>query len=209
MRGALGGPALRRAALSSSGVSTSRVADGSSTSVRHSVGIPARSSRRPTSPIIPRARGYNHRGRMSGVDDRSPSRRAVTRRFAVHQRMISRATSRGLSSARSMGNNSVAPLVRAARKPRTTEVDSPSERSGLAIKETGCPRSSTRMRRARGAVTTTIVCTANGASTAIVLRIRLTPRIFVKAFDRPIRVEKPAANTTMRSLESSLLIIDI
>ncbi len=43
----------------------------------------------------------------------------------------------------------------------------------------------------------------------MVLRIKLTPRIFMKAFDRPIRVEKPAANTTICSLPSRLLIIAI
>ncbi|MGB6309414.1 MAG: hypothetical protein WBF89_16635 [Steroidobacteraceae bacterium] len=101
-----------------------------------------------------------------------------------------------------MGSNKVAPLKRAVHRPRPIDVDNPNERFELLTKQTGCPRNSTRMRRARGTVTTTIFCTANGASTAIVLRIKLTPRIVAKAFDRPIRVEKPAANTTMRSLES-------
>jgi len=177
--------------------------------MRCSLGNPARSSRRPISPTIPRARWYNQRGKMSGVDARSPSRRAVTRRVAVRQRTISRSTSRALKSARSIGNINVAPLKRAVHKPRTTDVDSPKERCLLATKQTGSPRSSTRIRRALGDVTTMMGRAANGASSPIVLRIKVTPRTFAKAFGRPIRVENPAANTTIRNLKSSLLIIGI
>jgi xanthine dehydrogenase accessory factor len=42
----------------------------------------------------------------------------------------------------------------------------------------------------------------------IVRKIKLTPWILANAFDRPIRLDKPAARTTICSLESSLRIID-
>jgi xanthine dehydrogenase accessory factor len=116
--------------------------------------------------------------------------------------------SRPLSSARSMGNSNIAPLNREALTPLITEVASPKAFAGFATRVIEQLRNSTRIRCALGPVTTIILFAAKGARTLIVLKIKLNPWILANAFDRPIRLDKPAARTTICSLESSLRIID-
>lgn len=65
-----------------------------------------------------------------------------------------------------------------------------------------------RIRCALGPVTTIILLAAKGVRTLIVRKIKLTPWILANAFDRPIRLDKPAASTMICSLKSSLRIID-
>ena len=107
-----------------------------------------------------------------------------------------------------MGSNRTAPLNREALIPLTTEVASPDAFAGFAMKTTEHLRNSTRILCALGPVTTIILFAAKGARTLSVRKIKLTPWILANAFGRPIRRDKPAARTTICSLESSLRIID-
>jgi len=84
--------------------------------------------------------------------------------------------------------------------PQLTELDKPMARCALAANTAATPRASMRKRGARRGSTTMILAGANRAARVTVLRNKLTPRTWARAFGRPNREENPAASITNCSL---------